>query len=494
MKILDRYILKSFTSTLLTVFAILYFIFILQGVWLFISELAGKDLDIIVIVKFLLFYSPKMVPLVLPLSVLLSSIMTFGNFAEHYEFAAMKASGISLQRAMRPLSIFICGLALISFWFANDVIPKAEYKFINLRREIIHTKPAMAIAAGQFNDMGNTNIKVDKKTGDKGQNLDNVTIHVKSNSGYENEAVIRSTNGILHSSEDSNILQLQLFDGNYYKEVAPKTAKERETRPFLKVNYKIYTMNMDLAQLNQNDGNPETISNTYHMLDVRELNYTIDSLQKVLVNDKVSNTDNLTLRMNNMYIINKDKEEVTTLEVAPDDLLEEFGEKKLQVLNAAKEYISNISFNTENNDAMVLNSIKKLNDHYLALYDKFVIAFSCFLMFYIGAPLGAIIRKGGLGLPMVFAVIIFITYHFINTFGKKVAQEDGMPPFLGAWIGPLILSPLAIFLTYKATRDNGDINFGSAIYPVIDGYQFIKWKIKRYFQASKVKARRRKQK
>jgi len=193
-KILDRYILTSFVTTLFTVFIILYFIFILQGIWLFITELAGKDLDFFIIVQFLLFYSPKMIPLVLPLSVLLASIMTFGNFAEHYEFAAMKASGISLKRAMQPLSIFIAILAFISFWFANDVIPKAEYRFINMRKEILQTKPAMAIAAGQFNDVGAINIKVDKKSGDKGQYLDNVTMHIKSSSGYDNKAVIRSNN------------------------------------------------------------------------------------------------------------------------------------------------------------------------------------------------------------------------------------------------------------------------------------------------------------
>jgi lipopolysaccharide export system permease protein len=225
-KILDRYILKSFISTLFTVFIILYFIFILKGIWLFISELAGKDLDIWIITQFLLFYSPKMVPMVLPLSVLLASIMTFGSFAENYEFAAMKASGISLKRAMRPLSIFIFILAGISFWFANDVIPKAEYKFINLRKEILQTKPAMAIAAGQFNDLGNVNIKVDKKTGDKGQYLDNVTMHVKSSSGYENKTVIRSINGELETDETSNILKLHLFDGNYYEDVTAKTYSE----------------------------------------------------------------------------------------------------------------------------------------------------------------------------------------------------------------------------------------------------------------------------
>lgn len=473
MKILDRYILKTFITTLFTVFAILYFIFILQGVWLFISELAGKDLDILIIVQFLLFYSPKMVPLVLPLSVLLASIMTFGSFAENYEFAAMKASGISLKRAMRPLSIFIFILAAISFWFANDVIPKAEYKFLNLRKEIIQTKPAMAIAAGQFNDLGQVNIKVDSKSGNNGQYLKNVTMHVKSNSGYENKTVIRSVDGELETKETSNILKLHLFDGNYYDDIAAKTYEQAKKHPFVKTKFEKYTMNIDLGSFQNEGKDEEKITNTYGMLNIKELNYTIDSLQRALAVERSSNTDNITLRMNNLFTESKfKKEDIKKADIAPENLLESFTkDNQSRILQSAIDYTSNLSFNAESNDLSMLNQVKKINDHWLALHEKFVIAFSCFLMFYIGAPLGAIIRKGGLGLPIVFAVAIFITYHFINTFGKKLAQEDGITPFLGGWIGSLVLSPLAIYLTYKATKDNGQVNFSAAFDPIIDFFK-----------------------
>ncbi|WP_353162179.1 LptF/LptG family permease [Myroides odoratus] len=473
MKILDRYILTSFVSTLFTVFIILYFIFILQGIWLFITELAGKDLDFFIIVQFLLFYSPKMIPLVLPLSVLLASIMTFGNFAEHYEFAAMKASGISLKRAMQPLSIFIAILALISFWFANDVIPKAEYRFINMRKEILQTKPAMAIAAGQFNDVGAINIKVDKKTGDKGQYLENVTMHIKSASGYDNKAVIRSVDGELASDNSSNILQLHLFDGNYYEDVVPKSTAQMRKKPFTKVAFEKYTMNIDLGALQDDGAEKEEIKNTYHMLNIRELTYTIDSLETSLISDRNSNMENMLLRYNGIYNPYNYKRTVvaSTTDTTKDSIQEKevdlkgnalasFSEPMQgRILQSAIDYTNNIVFNTESNDVAALGQIKKLNDHYLALYEKFVIAYSCFLMYFIGAPLGAIIRKGGLGLPIVFAVIIFILYHFVNTFGKKLAQEDGIQPILGAWAGAMVLTPLAVFLTLKATRDNGEVNF-----------------------------------
>jgi len=472
-KILDRYILTSFVTTLFTVFIILYFIFILQGIWLFITELAGKDLDFFIIVQFLLFYSPKMIPLVLPLSVLLASIMTFGNFAEHYEFAAMKASGISLKRAMQPLSIFIAILAFISFWFANDVIPKAEYRFINMRKEILQTKPAMAIAAGQFNDVGAINIKVDKKSGDKGQYLDNVTMHIKSSSGYDNKAVIRSVDGELESDNTSNILKLHLYDGNYYEDIVPKSTAQIKKKPFAKLAFEKYTMNIDLGALQDDGAQNEEIKNTYHMLNLKELNYTIDSLESALRKERTSNTENLLVRYTNVYgssaygskhkesNIKKDTLNKTEKQInLKEEILPNFSvNSQGRVLQSAVDYTNNVLFNTESNDMSTLNQIKKINDHYLAFYDKFVIAYSCFLMYFIGAPLGAIIRKGGLGLPIVFAVIIFILYHFVNTFGKKLAQEDGIDPLFGAWAGALILTPLAIFLSLKATRDNGEVNF-----------------------------------
>ena len=181
MKILDKYLLKTFLTTFATVFVILFFIFILQTVWLFISELAGKDLDLIMIFKFLAFSMPRIVPLVLPLSVLLASIMTFGDLSENYELAAMKSAGVSLKRALNSLTVFILLLSIVAFFFANNVIPFAEYKFINFRKNIAQAKPALAIAEGQFSDVGLYNIKVNKKSGENGNILTGITIHKKSN-------------------------------------------------------------------------------------------------------------------------------------------------------------------------------------------------------------------------------------------------------------------------------------------------------------------------
>ncbi len=288
MKILDKYLLKTFLTTFTTVFVILFFIFILQTVWLFISELAGKDLDIFMVVKFLAFSMPRIVPLVLPLSILLASIMTFGNLAENYEFAAMKSSGISLQRAMRSLTVFITLLSIVAFFFANNVIPYAEYKFINFRKNIAQVKPALAIAEGQFSDVGFYNIKVDKKSGKEGNILSGITIHKKSKTGDGSKTVIKAKDGELISSEESSILQLVLNDGHYYEDIVPKKYEDRSKMPFIKSAFKKQIINIDLSEFYKSDINDESVANTNTMLTANELNYTLDSLNKNLKTEIVS--------------------------------------------------------------------------------------------------------------------------------------------------------------------------------------------------------------
>lgn len=460
MKILDRYILTSFLATFATVFVILFFIFILQAVWLFIAELAGKDLGVMEIAKFLVLYSPKMVPMVLPLSILLAAIMTFGSFSENYEFAAMKSSGISLGRAMKWLTVFITILGIVAFFFANNVIPKAEYKFINMRKNIIQMKPAMAIVAGQFNAIGNFNIKVDNKSGDNGEKLAGVTIH-KRNPGDVNATIIRAKSGLLKSSEASNLLQLELYDGYYYEEVKAKNPRERMKQPFAKSSFSKQIMNIDLTALNNTDDSGGEIANTNTMLNINELRYTIDSLESGYVRERENVANNIHERTssflgrNAITMVNL-PDTLVKKDSLPANLLSLLNDTdKKRILDIAVNNISSSDFLLENGKIGLQERIKGINNHWLALYDKFVIAYACLLMFFIGAPLGAIIRKGGVGLPIVCAVIIFIIFHFANTFGKKLAQENGITPFMGAWLSSFILTPLAVFLTYRATNDIG---------------------------------------
>lgn len=437
---------------------------------------------------------PGIVPLVLPLSILLASIMTFGDLSENYEFAAMKSSGVSLQRAMRSLIFFIILLSGAAFAFANNIIPYSQYKFINFKNNIAQVKPAMAIAEGQFSDVGSFNIKVDKKSGDKGNILTGITIHKKSVNGSGNTTVIKAKNGELKSSEESNILQLVMHDGYQFEDVIPKKYTDREKYPFAKTSFKKYNLNMDLTKLNKGvDVNEDKISNTSTMLNISELSYTLDSLNKSYTKEMISFTDNIHTRTGIMtpnihkaivYSANSglsptvvnttvpktiDKktkaveQETTSL---PLNLLDFYKPiERARILDIAKSNVSSTTYTiTGTIDDFNLKQ-KNINNHWLSIYDKFVIAYACLLMFFIGAPLGAIIRKGGLGLPIVFAILIFITFHFINTFGKKIAQENEITPFLGAWMSSIVLTPLALLLTYRATNDIGLFSFENILAP-----------------------------
>ena len=472
MKIIDKYILKTFLITFTVVFVILFFIFILQTVWLLIAELAGKDLDTSMVFKFLLFSMPRLVPLVLPLSILLASIMSFGDLSENYELAAMKSAGISLRRALQPLFLFVVFLSIAAFLFANSVIPYAEYKFINFRKNIAQAKPALAIAEGQFSDVGVYNIKVNKKSGENGENLTGITIHKKSELGDGSRIVIKAKNGKLVSSKDSNTLQLILNDGNYYEDILPKNYEDRPKMPFVKTSFKKNVINIDISEFNKIDVDNENITNTNTMLTTNELRYTIDSLQKNYKTDITSYTDNITQRVGFQKSTQPEVKIKKPKKKFNPNLLAYFNSnQQLDILNLATSNLESVKYSLETSNTEFKSKQININGHLIALYDKFVIAFACFLMFFIGAPLGAIIRKGGLGLPVVFAMLIFISFHFANTFGKKLAEEGGLTPFLGSWMSSLVLTPLAILLTYRATNDIGLINLDIILAPI---QQFIK--------------------
>jgi len=297
---------------------------------------------------------------------------------------------------------------------------------------------------------------VDKKTGENGNHLTGVTIHKKSLNGDGVRTVIKAKYGDLVSSENSNFLKLVLNEGYYYEDIIPNKWEDRKKIPFAKATFKKDIINMDLSILNGDQDN-QSITNTSNMLNLSELNYTIDSLRKNYNRDVISFADNVHQR-SGLLNVNQSILPMKVDQVKPDllDLLTT--SEKLQILQFASSSVSNTLFSIESSKDELNRKQIAINDHLGAVYDKFVVAYACLLMFFIGAPLGAIIRKGGIGLPIVFAVIIFISFHFINTFGKRLAEENGIDPFLGSWLSSLLLTPLAVLLTYRATNDIGSIN------------------------------------
>ncbi|MBE9489517.1 MAG: LptF/LptG family permease [Bacteroidetes bacterium] len=467
MKILDRYILTTYLKAFFSVFIILMLIFVLQSVWLYITELAGKDLEIDVIGKFLLFVTPRLVVLVLPLTILLASIMVFGNFAENYEFAAMKSTGISLQRAMRSTSFFIVGLAITTFFFANNVIPLAEFNFYNLRKNIAKVKPAMAIAEGQFNQIGSINIKVDEKSGDRGQYLKGVTIHQKKGKSNKNHTIIISKTGELLSSEDSDVLKLILFDGNYHDDLQPKDYKAREKKPHAKSTFEKYTINVDLSKINNVDFDKQDVSSKYTMLNAKELNYSIDSLIKMETN----NFKELAVTMYNRSTVG-----ALNSNIDPKKTDSVFKENSIYPLFKPLKNVQliDIAINSINSTNQIISTKKRtlaireknINKHIISFYEKFALGFACIILFFIGAPLGALIRKGGLGLPIIIAILLFLTYHFIGIFAKNSAEDSSLNPVIATWLSTLLMLPLSIYLTNRATKDRSLIDLDFVLVPL----------------------------
>lgn len=434
------------------------FIFVLQTIWLYISELAGKDLEVWIILKFLWFVSPRLVPLVLPLTILVTSLMVFGSYAEKYEFAAMKSTGISLQRAMRSVMVFIGVLAIVAFFFANNVIPYSEYKWQNLRRNIAQVSPSMAIVEGQFSSIGdNINIKVAEKSGDRGQFLRDIVIHKKNSSrANENTTVIIATDGELASEEGSNTLSLILNDGNYYEDIAlTNRSKERTNKPFAKSYFKEYTLNIDLTEFNNTDIDKENNFNNHNMYKVSELIPEIDKISEQYSENIKVFTDNMNFRAG----VSRPKDSLTSNK-KPDttytSVLDAFDKKESsKVLETALDNTRGTITTLESKKKDYQIRTKVLNKHEIALHKKFVLGIACIILFFVGAPLGAIIRKGGMGLPMVVAIVLFLTYHFIGIFTENSAEDGTMHPFWASWLSTFIMLPLGVWLTYRATTDQG---------------------------------------
>lgn len=505
MRILDQYILKRFLLNFFSSFVILMFIFIFQTIWLFIDDLAGKGLDLMIIGKFLFYLMPNLTEKVLPLTVLLSSILTFGAFAENYEFAAMKASGISLQRAMLSVIFFVVILGGVTFYFANSVIPASEQKIYNLRRNIATVKPAAVIEEGVFSDFEGLNIKVDNKYGDNDRFLENVIIHKKSNL-QKNNTVIKANAGELISSSGSDVIQLVLKDGHYYEDLVPEASDDKRNYPFARSNFETYTINIEIPDDNQ-DLEEEGNIRTDKMKNIWRLSKDIDSLKQNNIQVVSAFSKNITNRMGAFVpLVNRDTTSLkpdfirdslaifkmgseneipadTTITVAsdsqageiveitegklslhqtaPENLLDLYQEwQRTQMLGSAKNNVSNILNSVQGKKEDLQRRYKIYNMHILSMHNKYALAFSCIILFFVGAPLGAIIRKGGLGLPMVIAIVLFLTYYFFGVFAGNYAKEGNIHPILGAWLSTLIMLPLGIFLTRRATADRGLMTFG----------------------------------
>ncbi len=456
MKILDKYILKFYLSRFIAVFAICFLIFIIQTFWLYIDELAGKGLDIFTIGKFFMYFSPKLVPLVLPLSILLASLTTYGTLSENYEFIAMKSNGISIVRSMVALLIFHIFLGIGSFYFSNHVVTYGELKSYNLRKNLAKLKPTLSIREGIFNDIGNMNIKVSRKYGDNEQYLEDIILHNISNDEI-NRLVIKAESGEVRNEND-NYLQLILKNGNRYEDIVASTAAEKQRYPHTRASFEEYVLNIDISDFNNVDLEEETYKSTYKMQKINQLKNSSDTLNKKFEEDKTIFAKSFLLghTLKKLPNLNPDQVELD------DDYI---NGSLLKILDSPEVYVTNgvLSMADEEVDIYLrqLSNKKKtfflqqklINLHKLTINERYSLIFACIFLFLIGASLGAIIRKGGLGLPLVLSIIIFLTYHYIGVFGKNAAEDNTISPFIGSWISTFVIAPFAVYLTMLVSTD-----------------------------------------
>ena len=461
MKILDKYILRSYLTKFFSFFFLIMFVFIFQTIWMFIDDLAGKEIDFEIIFKFLIFYCPKLIPLVLPLTVLLASIMTFGDLAENYEFAAIKSSGISLFRSMKSLMYFNILLCIVVYFVSNNLIPYSEFKSYNLRKNLAKVKPSLAITEGIFNDLGLMNIKVSNKSGIDNSNLEDVIIH-KTNRNNDNTIVIKAKNGKLISDEENDILRIQLIDGYRYEEILAENPNSKQYKPHTQIYFKEHEIFIDLKQIYNVDFSEERYNNTFRMQNLKQLDYSIDSLENKLVKEYANFGENFYRRtgvFNFQTRYNRPFEKNTIDITNYNTILVDFDlQSQKSIINSVENNINNQIANLDTQKANFFIREKIINLHKTSYHDKYAIPISTLILFLLGAPLGAIIRKGGFGFPVVTALIMFLFYHFLGTFAKNAAEDGSISPFIGSWISNIIMLPLGIYLLKRASSDKSLLN------------------------------------
>ena len=460
MKIFDKYILKSFLQPFLATFFVVLFVLVMQALWLAFDEIAGKGIDIFFILKFLAYLGLILTPTALPIGILLSSIMALGTLAENYEFAAIKSAGISLKRVIRPLVILVILLSGLDFIFLNNIYPWATLKQKNLYLNMKKKKPALALVPGAFNtEIPGFSIKFDEKYGEEENLLKNVQI-ADLNANKGKIKVITAEKGIISTEQGSKYMTLTLENGHYYEEHLNKaiSTTDRSRMPASKATFKTYTINIDISSFSDdNSMNDELVKEHHGMLSIVQLD-SISKKNKIEYDAYIQNRADIFYNTVNAKKLYKYPDSVLNKNLKPE-ILENFSLKnKSTVLN---ESIQLINRTIDRNKY----SIKSFKDQrkILNLYDfefsyRISFALACLVLFFIGAPLGSIIRKGGFGLPMIMAIMIFVIYFFISQLGRNLSEESAISALLGSWLSTLILLPFGILLTRRATKGMGIFN------------------------------------
>lgn len=430
----------------------------MQFFWLYIDDFVGKGLGPGVILEFIGYQSAVLVPLALPLAMLLSSLMTFGNMGENFELVAIKSAGISLLRFMRPLFLLSLLVSFIAFLFSNYVIPVANLKSRTLLADIVYAKPAFDLREGVFYDrIGGYAIKIGQKESNDSVIRD-VIIYEQGNLLQDNFVMAKS--GVMRVTGNKRFLEMHLRDGWRYQERGnPFDAGNNE---YIRTGFKTYTKQFDLGTLGFTNRTADSVNkNNERMFSMRQLNRAIDSLQR--------ERDTVVRRMTRDWLSQFSFNEMmdTTWSAQPLSAAEKKllkGKKNFNqllpdsaravLLSTTQSAAASIRMNAESLQSVLSDKSRSVRRHFIEWHRKLALSVACIILFLIGAPLGAIIRKGGLGTPLIFAIIFFMLFYFSSTIGEKFAKEDSLTPFMGMWLATFVLLPLGLFLTYKAMNDS----------------------------------------
>lgn len=453
MKKLDLFILKTYLGPLVLTFFIALFILLMQFLWKYVDDLVGKGLEWYIIFKLLFYASSTFVPLALPLAILLSSLMMFGNLGEHYELVSIKAAGISLRRIMLPLIVVSFLIGGLAFYFSNTILPEANLKFLSLLYDVRSKKLAFNLKNGVFYDgIEGYVIRVGKKEND-GNTIRDVMIY--DHTRHQGNVLVTTAKwGKMELSPDKRFLIFLLYDGMNYEE-RTDVRRYEITHPFQRTKFKEQHLLFDLSAFQLTRTDEALFKKNYEMLNIRDLRISIDSM----MSEVVRHEETYHKAMQSGYTFYS---QMDSIRILPPDTLKAFHNTILlnfdrknwySISQAAKANSLSMKESIEMHQKNLYGKSKLLHKHEIVMQKKFTFSIACFLLFFIGAPLGAIIRKGGLGMPAVVATIFFVLFWIVSFTGEKYTAEGVLPAWQGMWIAPLMLLPIGIFLTYKATID-----------------------------------------
>jgi len=426
------------------------FIFEMQFIWVYLDELLGKGLSPWVIAKLLIFASARLVNMALPLAILMSSIMTMGALAENNEMTAMKSAGISLMRIMRPLIFFSVGLSLTAFLFANNIWPVANLKFRTMLFSIMKQKPSLNLTDGVFyNGIDGISIRAARNNPETGE-LKDVLIYDHRGGEKANRTVIRAESGLMEQTTDKRYLILTLNNGHSYDEQKDKKIKDPKYGE-IRSGFSQMVIRLDLSSLVFQADNEEVMKNPAEMMTIHQLNQAIDSLKfQVDTVQRQFSSNNLRLYNTRMESLKPDEKVV----VADSALFFQLdGAERAKAINFAKENSRKSRDNVQRQMDELKSRKKMVNKYKIEWHRKFFLAVVCFVLFFIGAPLGAIIRKGGIGLPTLIALGLFVVYQLLTMVGERLAKNQFLEPWVGMWISTLVLLPLSLWITFRATKE-----------------------------------------